>query len=116
MRTTLDYMMEHPDENMSYCKPYQDDSGAYTIIMFEGHAETARTPDGDIYGESNVKKSIKDIAIAVNPDYDLYQGWSDLHIALEAMHVVGCASCPYVNGECDAMMEEDEMSEESEEE
>ena len=45
------------------------------------------------------------LARKVNPYYDDYKGFSDEHIAMEKMHPVGCAHCPFLD-ECDAACEE----------
>lgn len=40
--------------------------------------------------------SVHTAAKEANADYDLYSGWSDDHILLEAMGAeIGCEDCPY---------------------
>ena len=99
----LEYMENHDGENLSWCRPYADDSGDYALAICEGEVVGLTMPGintGDVTPEMMEK-----FARAVNRDYDLYSGWSDLHIALEGMHETGCSCCPW-RGECDAMAEE----------
>lgn len=103
--TYREYMDEHRDENMSWCKPYVSDSGSVCVavtvldggisqILIDGE-ETAVTAD-----------NIQSTAKLVNDDYDLYSGWSDTHILLDGnISERGCAECPY-NAFCQQMDEE----------
>lgn len=104
--TYLDYMLEHEDENFSWCKPYVSDDGEYAIVMYSGTPEDIRTPSGDAhrYNGTLNERTLQEFARAVNPDYDQYHDWTDEHIALDAMHETGCAYCPW-RDECEAMYE-----------
>ena len=93
------------NENLSWCKPYVDDSGEYALIMQEGKAICIKTPYGTAYEYGTLDDAaLEEFARAVNPDYNLYSGWDDTHIALEAMHPVGCFFCPFKD-ECEAVNE-----------
>ena len=103
----IDYMNDHEDENLSWCKPYADESGEYTLILHDGMVDAITTPDRIAYRYNGTltEELMESFARAVNPDYDDYSGWDDLHIALESMHEVGCAHCPFKD-DCEAMGEE----------
>lgn len=107
--TYREYFEEHEDENLSWCKPYFDESGEYYINMYDGIVEAVITPKVKIIRVYDLNNTLDDIvtevAKAVNPDYDFYSGWDDLHIALDAMHECGCASCPFKD-DCEVMGEE----------
>ena len=107
--TYREYFEEHEDENLSWCKPYFDESGEYYINMYDDIVEAVITPKTKIirvYDSNNTLDDVvTEVAKAVNPDYYLYSGWDDLHIALDAMHECGCASCPFKD-DCEAMGEE----------
>jgi len=104
--TYLDYMLEHEDENMDWCKPYVSDDGEYAIVMYSGHPESIRTPSGDAYRYNGTlnERTLQEFARAVNPDYHPNRGWSDEYMAIEPLHETGCASCPW-RDECEAMYE-----------
>ena len=102
-----DYMREHETEGMSWCTPYQDETGDYTILVHDGEPSAIMTPsrmvyryDGTLTGET-----LEQFARAVNPDYDAYSNWDDLHIALNALHPIACSACPWFD-DCAAMVEE----------
>lgn len=101
----IDYMKDHESENLGWCKPYIDNSGKYCLVIEEGEVVYIKTPDIEtFYGSAELKDKnvLKEFVMAVNPDYDLYHGWSDIHIAIEAMTEIGCWNCP-VKNICDAM-------------
>ena len=93
--TYRDYYRDHPDECIDWCMPYVKGKNAVCVnditydeisaIMIEGVDIDFRDDPG----------AIKRLAQHVNPDYAVYRGWSDTHIAIEAMQKVGCASCPW---------------------
>ena len=103
----LEYMEENQYENMSWCKPYKDKSEKYTLVVHEGEPLSIMSPTTEAhrYDGSLNDEMMEQFARAVNPDYNEYSGWSDVQIALDAMHEVGCASCPWKE-DCDAMGEE----------
>ena len=104
-------MEEHKNENLSWCKPYiyEDDSGSYYIIMYEGAIESIVTPEIEAqrYDGSLTDDLLETIARRFNPDYDWYKGWSDTHIIMDSddLREAGCSECPFKR-ECDAMLEE----------
>lgn len=101
----IDYMREHDGENLSWCKPYVDDSGKFALIMCEGKPLAICAPGKYVFDDDdNFSAELEDFARAVNLDYDLYQGWSDLQIALFALHETGCAACPMCE-DCEPMNE-----------
>lgn len=103
----LEYMEAHENENFDWCKPYANDTETSFIIVYDGEALAITTPTMEVYrydGSLN-DDILRKFAKRVNQSYDVYHGWSDLQIALEAMHEVGCASCPLKYG-CDVMMED----------
>lgn len=97
--TCGEYFAEHDDENLSWCKPYI--TGKHAIIVNDGEVDYIAI---DGVPQEVTPDAIRTLAKTVNDDYDSYQGWSDLHIALDAMKEVGCASCPCF-AECEAMRE-----------
>ena len=98
----IDYMGSHEDENLSWCKPYVDDTGKYALILHEGNVDAISTPDGIVYGDALTADALEAFARTVNEYYDDYSGWDDLLIAIAAMHETGCAHCP-CKDDCDAM-------------
>ena len=106
-RTYREYMEEHDGENLSWCKPYSDDSGEYKLIMYEGIVDSISAPTIEAWrwNDTLTAEVLRDFARAVNPDYNEYKGWTDEHIALEVMHPIGCSACPWF-GDCEAMGEE----------
>ena len=103
----LEYMQEHENDNFSWCKPYANASGDYMLVMCDGELSSIKSPTFEAfrYDGTLTDDVLERFAREVNPDYDLYSGWSDLHIALEAMHEVGCSSCPW-REDCEPMGEE----------
>ena len=103
--TWMEYMEKHPDENLSYCKPYTNDNEDYFLIMFEGRAASISMPNGIRItdGEPGFSDALRTLARTVNEEYELYSGWDDTHIALETMHETGCSRCPFCKDWCDAM-------------
>ena len=105
--TYLEYMQDHENENLSWCKPYSDDSGEYMLVMHDGEVHSILSPTCEAfrYDGTLTDELMERFAREVNHDYDLYSGWSDIHIALEAMHEVGCVSCHW-RDDCEVMGEE----------
>ena len=102
-----DYFEEHDDENFSWCKPYTDETEDYWLVIYDGEVEQIKSPTyttDPVNYERPDEDRVERFAREVNPDYDLYSGWSDTHIALEKMHETGCAHCPWFD-ECQAMGE-----------
>ena len=105
--TYAEYFENHETENFSWCKPYTDKTGEYMLVIHDGELSSIASPDiiAYRYDGSLTDEIIKQFAMAINPNYDLYSEWTDLHIALDSMHEIGCSHCPFKD-ECDAMEEE----------
>lgn len=105
--TYHDYMIDHDEENLSWCKPYADKSGDYRLVIYDGELMSIMSPDREAHrwDGSLTDELLEAFARAVNPDYDMYNGYTDLEIALDATHPVGCSSCPWFD-DCDTMGEE----------
>lgn len=101
---TVRELMKENGENLGWCKPYVSADGKYVLAVNE--VEVA----GMIFNGEDIKADklgdpdlLRQFAKAVNPDYDDYDGWGDLHIALEGdIRECGCADCPWFSI-CDAM-------------
>lgn len=76
-----EYFKEHPQENMSWCKPYTANDDKASWVINEGTVCGVR-----IKG------------------HDMRHDWSEeeLNRFFPDNHEAGCVSCPYFNG-CDAM-------------
>lgn len=101
--TTKEFMQTNPEANLDWCKPYVSRDGKAKVIQLEGKIEAA-VIDGEEMSELTAE-DLKSIAKRVSPDYELYSGWSDEHIILEAMTEIGCSECPFIH-DCSAMDEE----------
>lgn len=97
-------------ENLGWCKPYVSDDESCCVIVNNGKIASC-TINGEDVGyilpNTDVDAIAHRLAVAVNPDYADYDGWDDLHIAIDAMTEVGCSECPF-RDDCDAMWEDDE--------
>lgn len=97
--TYRDYFAAHADECVDWCTPYIADGGYAMAVndveMNELSGLMIAGEDIDTCDTREDAEPVKRLAKAVNADYDLYSGWSDTHIAIEAMRKVGCASCPW---------------------
>lgn len=101
---TIREQMKENGENLGWCKPYVSDDGKYAIAVNEGEIAGMIFDGEDIApGKLDSADIINKFAKAVNPDFDIYSGWGDLHIALDGdIKECGCANCPWF-GICDAM-------------
>ena len=97
-----DYMLDHPMENLFWCKPYANDN--LVIVLCENEIIRLQAMGKDYEVTSD---SIHNAARISNPDYDLYSGYSDREILLMGdVQEIGCVDCPWFN-QCEAMdMEE----------
>ena len=104
--TYREYHEAHPQENLSWCKPYTDESGDYWLIVHDGEQATMITPDDVMHTQNIYSPELEEFARKLAPDYDLYEpAVAPLYIALDYMHERGCALCPFF-GECEVMSEE----------
>lgn len=94
-------------ENLGWCRPYISEDGKDAIAINEGEAVSLMVDGRDFPASEITPDAIKALAQKVNTDYALYSGWSDLHIAAEALREVGCADCPW-RDICEAMVVDDE--------
>ena len=111
--TTKTYMEHHPDENLYWCKPISFLDGKVIIadadagicgIRIDG--EDIMPDVHDVYSTGYSDAIMERVARLVNESYDLYSGWDNEHIIMEADHEEhGCAACPWFSV-CDAMSEE----------
>lgn len=93
-------------ENIGWCKPVVSDDGAAAVAEQEGRAVAVRISGVDYTGGA-IPAALERAARRVNPDYDMYHGYDDLHIYLDGdTHETGCACCPW-RDECDAMDTDD---------
>lgn len=105
--TYRDLAEEDESMNLGWCKPYVSADGSHVLILHDGEVESIFSPAVRAYrwNGSLTDEVMAAFAREVNPYYDDYQGWTDLHIALEAMQETGCWHCPW-RDDCDAMGEE----------
>lgn len=104
-KTYAEYMAEHPEENMSWCRPYVSDDGRYAVAVNDGEIIEAVTPKGHMpegHLSPLTDEEIEELAREIDHDYNLYDGWNDTEIILDKLHETGCASCPFFS-RCDAM-------------
>lgn len=89
--------------NLGWCKPYWSKGGAVAIAVNEGEVVGAVIDGKDIPAKDlDSADTVRRIARLVNPYYDDYSGWDDMHIAVEVMREGNCCDCPWF-GICDAM-------------
>lgn len=102
---TFREMMQEEGGNLSWCRPYSF-PGGNALAVNEGKVVGMILRGEDLtYREPS--DHMDAFAREVNPDYSTYQGWSDLHIALDGDGVreCDCRDCPWFST-CDAMAEE----------
>lgn len=101
---TIRDLMQDNGENLGWCRPYVSDNGKYAIAVNEGKIAGMILNGEDINPDKlDAPDIINKFAKAVNPDYGIYSGWGDLHIALDGdVRECGCRNCPWF-GICDAM-------------
>ena len=101
---TVRELMHDNGENLGWCKPYVSEDGKYALAVNEGEVAGMVFNGEDIKADKLDKPDmLRQFAKAVNPDYDDYDGWGDLHIALDgSVRECGCANCPWFDI-CDAM-------------
>lgn len=111
MKTVRD-MMRDSEENLGWCRPESYLDGRVILAINE---ETVVGINIDGADEAITPDAIRRVAKMVNDNYDLYEGWDDVHIIQDVEHdELPCRLCPWF-GDCDAMDEEDEEWEGDEE-
>lgn len=97
-------------ENLGWCKPLSFLDGKVILAVNEGEVVGLRIDGTDVKINA---ESVHRVAEMVNPCYDLYSGWDDMHIIAEAPHKeLGCCDCPWF-GICDAMENPDDWEDEN---
>ena len=102
------YFEQHPEESTCFCECYADKTEQYFLVMYDGEPSLIKWPGGtaDVTPRHcDENEDLKAFSLAVNNGYYLYHGWTDEHIALDVMHHIGCASCPFRDS-CSVMDEE----------
>lgn len=110
-----EYMEEHPEENVTWCKPYTDDKGN-ALVMWEGEPLVILMDDGREYWRGKYDweyreqnrlddQAVEAFARHLDPDYSPARGYTDTQIILQNLRECGCASCPF-REECELMDEE----------
>ena len=97
-------MMRESDENLGWCRPESYLDGRVILAINE---ETVVGINIDGADEAITPDAIRRVAKMVNDNYDLYEGWDDVHIIQDVDHELPCRLCPWFD-DCDAMDEEDE--------
>ena len=82
--------------NRDFCIPYQN--GNTIFIYFNGKIVNIQDNGKKIYNSN--EDIIKDYAKKLNTDYDLYSGYTDTHILIDACEKIDCAACPFLS-ECE---------------
>lgn len=110
--TYLEYMTEHPEENLSWCRPYINDAEDSWMILCDGKVTEVHAPgiDGRSWDGTMQEALPRFARHLAGDDYDLYEGYTDDEIATNYLHCCGCASCP-ARHRCDAMTEQVEDGE-----
>lgn len=106
--TYLDYANENPDFHPAWCQPYADSDEERFLVVHDGLASLIDSPEvTSVRGEDlcDFESDLGALAQTVNPDYDLYTGYTDQQIALMKMHEIGCSACPF-RYECETMAAE----------
>ena len=92
-------MMMDNGGNLGWCKPYISEDGKSAISLTDGKISGMMLGGVKMDTDFDFAK----FARAVNPDYDDYDGWDDLHIALDGgIREGACCDCPWF-GICEAM-------------
>ena len=95
----IDYMEDHPGENMSWCRPYKDAHGNYLIV---NDNRDIAIYNGGVVSTNPTETELEKFAKIVNVDYDDYNGYDAMEIALDTMSETGCWDCP-LKFECEVM-------------
>ena len=109
-----EYMENHPEENLSWCRPYRSENGRVALAMNEGNIAGLKIDGKEIDGpytsadsqaklwEMAAKASIEDDAL-LDIETDRYS-WREIAL-MDGLVECGCANCPWKDT-CDAMSEE----------
>lgn len=101
-------------ENLDWCRPYISDDERIAVAVNEGEIINIQVDGRDIEWDEKRKFSfgysenlLHRLAQEINPNYDLYKGYTDTHIILDTLEERGCAECPW-RDECDAMLTDED--------
>lgn len=105
-------MMRESNENLGWCRPESYLDGRVILAINEGTVAGIVIDGAE---QTTTPENIRRVAKMVNDNYDLYEGWDDVHIIQDVDHEeLPCRLCPWFD-DCDAMDEEDEEREGDEE-
>lgn len=119
--TYRDYFESHPEENLSWCRPYHSENGRVALAMNEGYI-CALTIDGEdvnigpAHNYTEQEPLWERVARASIEDEDLLDietrryTWREIAL-MDGLVECGCASCPFADI-CDVMSDEMETPEE----
>lgn len=116
--TYRDYMENHPEENLSWCRPYRSKNGRVALVYNEGRILSLMIDEKEVdidwpvrdqsqLWERVCRASIEDEAL-LDIDTRCYS-WREIAL-MDGLVECGCANCPFADT-CDAMMEEIEEDE-----
>lgn len=111
--TYREYMENHPEENLSWCRPYRSENGRVSLSYNSGRIESAMIDGEEIHigwakkdqselWERVARASIEDEAL-LDVETRRYS-WREIAL-MDGLVECGCASCPWKDT-CDAMSEE----------
>lgn len=114
--TYRDYMRDHTEENLSWCRPYRSGNGRVSVAVNDGEicgliidgqeidlAGKWRISEQAPFWEMICKVSVEDADLLAD---EAELGYSPSEIALmDGLVECGCANCPFADL-CDAMSEE----------
>lgn len=111
-----EYMENHPEENLSWCRPYRSENGRVALSYNSGRIESAMIDGAEIaidgaqknqaaLWERVARASIEDEAL-LDVETRRYS-WKEIAL-MDGLVEGGCASCPWKDL-CDAMSEEIEV-------
>lgn len=109
------YMENHPEENLSWCRPYRSENGRVVLTANEGQLEGLIIDGAEIEvafppSKENQEQLWEKAARASIDDEELLDietrryGWREIAV-MDGLVECGCANCPW-NDICDAMSEE----------
>ena len=112
--TNREYMEIHPDENLSWCRPYRSENGRVVLTLNEGRIEGLMIDGVDIEDFDRVsyrqEATWERVCKASVEDKDLLDietrrySWREIAL-MDGLVECGCANCPW-KGTCDAMSED----------
>lgn len=94
--TNREFMMQHTDEHLPYCRCCRTDDESSTLIIRNGKPVVILTPELSAIAPRGTLPAdvVRYLAKLVNPNWGLYHGYTDAYIAFDAMRDTGCAGCP----------------------